>query len=231
MAGCSRSFAISFRFVVLALRPPVTKAAHIMSLDRRVMIQAGLAALTTGGSFMSSALKRAFAQSLQSIDPGRAFTDRQVDAFSPARRALVAAICETIIPRTDTPGAIEAKVPKFIELLYAHWMNEAEKAVFDEGLAALGGFTELSPRKQQKELEQMEEATDHPWFELGGVSFLQGSTETPPFIILIKEFTVTGYFMSEIGASEVLELNPMGEFDGDIKLARGASAWAAKPLM
>lgn len=221
-----------------------------MTMDRRTLIRAGVAALTTGGSFMSGALNRAFAQDFMTgapgeLEPGRAFTELAVNVFSAATRAQVAAICETIIPATDTPGAMDAGVPKFIELLYAYWMTDEERAVFVKGLddldvrlhmgafktASDARFVSLTPAQRQTLLETVEEETDHPWFELGGVSFLQSSQDVPPFIVMIKEFTVTGYFMSELGASEVLELSPMGEFDGDIKLKRGASSWAAKPLM
>ena len=208
-----------------------------MTIDRRQMMQGGLAGLSLLGSgFASGALNRAFAQSPDSsstiaLEPGRPFTDREINVFSPVIRSRVSALCETIIPRTDTPGAVDAGVPKFIELLYAHWMNAEERAVFDQGLSDLDGFENLPVKTQQKQLEELENNSDHPWFELGGVSFLQSGDDVPPFIVMLKEFTVTGFFTSEIGAVDILELNPMGEFDGDIPRNASASSWAAKPLM
>jgi len=213
-------------------------------MERRTVLQGALAALgTLGGGFISGPLSRAFAQSpssAQSIELGSAFIDQPVDVFQEETRQLVAMICETILPRTDTPGAIDAQVPKFIELIYADWMTEPERGRFDLGLknveeraqaASAASFGALSARAQRKLLEQIEDETDHPWFDPGGLALLGNGAESAPFIVMIKEMTVTGFFMSEIGARDVLKLSPMGEFDGDTRLAPGASSWAAKPLM
>ena len=65
------------------------------------------------------------------------YIDQPLNYFNDAQRATVAAMAETIIPRTETPGAIDAGAPRYIELMVQQWMNEQERAIFDAGLAAL----------------------------------------------------------------------------------------------
>lgn len=152
--------------------------------------------------------------------------------FSPSQRALVTTIAEHVIPKTDTPGAIDAGVPRFIELMASDWFNAAELQVFMDGLTDLqsranGGFTQLSPSSQLTVLEQLEEeSADASWYEMGNV--LRVWDDSAPFICQFKELTALGFFLSEVGAKQVLRINPMGEFNGDIPLAVDDPAYAAE---
>ena len=161
------------------------------------------------------------------------YVDRKpLTFFSPAQRALVTMIAEHVIPKTDTPGASDAGVPRFIELMASDWFNAAELQVFMDGLADLqsradGGFTQLSPTAQLALLEQLEEeSADAHWYEIGNV--LRIWDDSAPFICQFKELTVLGFFLSEVGAKQVLRINPMGEFNGDIPLAADEPAYAAE---
>ncbi|HRN53297.1 MAG TPA: gluconate 2-dehydrogenase subunit 3 family protein, partial [Gemmatimonadaceae bacterium] len=52
-------------------------------------------------------------------------------------RATISAIADAIIPRSETPGALEIGATDFIELLLAEWLPESEAISFREGVAAL----------------------------------------------------------------------------------------------
>jgi gluconate 2-dehydrogenase gamma chain len=52
-------------------------------------------------------------------------------------RATVSAICDAVIPRTETPGALDVGAPDFIELLLAEWVPDAEREAFRIGIAEL----------------------------------------------------------------------------------------------
>ena len=54
-----------------------------------------------------------------------------------AQMALVRAIADTIIPRTDTPSATDVGVHRFVDVIYAEYMTDEERAVAVAGLAAI----------------------------------------------------------------------------------------------
>src|SRR5436853_4243307 len=56
-------------------------------------------------------------------------------AFNPHQNETVATIAELIIPKTDTPGAREAGVPAFIDVMLADWGDEEQRRTFTAGLA------------------------------------------------------------------------------------------------
>ena len=162
------------------------------------------------------------------------FADRDIDYFTPPQRDLVAAIAEAIIPRTDTPGAIDANVPRYIEIMVAEWLNDEERALFMQGLKQLqeqaeaergAAFVELDSDSQTKMLEDLEAAaSDSSWYDLGNVR--RDFISDAPFICQVKELTVWGFFTSEVGGTQVLryEVMPM-RFDGNVPLGSDDSTW------
>jgi len=163
------------------------------------------------------------------------YNTNPVNYFSAAQRKIVAAMTEAIIPRTDTPGAIDARVPAYVELMVANWFNDEERAIFDAGLADIETripkehgkpFDQLSGKEQLQIMEALEEAeSDSDWYEFGNV--LREFISDAPFICQIKELTVWGFFTSQEGGSQVLRYDPMPMyFDGDIPLTPQDSTWS-----
>src|SRR5882757_2411084 len=68
-------------------------------------------------------------------------------AFTPEQRALVAAMAERIVPTTDTPGAIAAGVPAFIEMMLADWYDPGYRADFLNEMGIFEGFTRVQYEK------------------------------------------------------------------------------------
>lgn len=162
------------------------------------------------------------------------FNTTVVDYFTPQQRKIVAAMTEIIIPRTDTPGAIDAGVPRYIELMAANWLNAEESASFTAGLQDIetripmeygSAFDQLDSAQQLEIMEALEDAaSDSPWYEFGNV--MREFISDAPFICQFKELTVWGFFTSEKGGSQVLRYNPMPMyFNGDVPLASGDSSW------
>lgn len=163
------------------------------------------------------------------------YNAHKVDFFSKAQRAAVTAAAEIIMPTTDTPGAIDAGVPRFIELMLADWLEEQEQQVFMAGLAALmqtaqsrhgHAFDTLDAAQQLALLEELEEdASASSWYDFGNTQ--REFISDAPFICQLKELTIWGFFTSEIGGTQVLryEAMPM-RFDGHLKLEPYDSSWA-----
>ena len=161
------------------------------------------------------------------------YIDRKpLSYFSALQRATVTAAAEQVIPATDTPGATDAGVARFIELMVADWFNDAERALFDAGLTDLmaradGNFAALSGPQQLQLLEQLEaEAGDAQWYNLGNVTRVWDSQA--PFICQFKELTVLGFMLSEVGGTQFLRENPMGSFNGSLPLATDDAAYVAE---
>src|SRR5512140_418491 len=62
---------------------------------------------------------------------------RIADGLTDPQLALVGAIADTIIPRTDTPGATDVAVPAFVNVIVSENYTDAERAAFVAGLDAI----------------------------------------------------------------------------------------------
>ncbi|WP_372779708.1 gluconate 2-dehydrogenase subunit 3 family protein [Litorivivens sp.] len=165
---------------------------------------------------------------------------RKADFLSPEQRSTLALLTETVIPRTETPGAIDAGVPRFVELMVFEWFTPDERAIFLNGLNALMSttlenfnkpFETLGMEQRTKILEELEsEASDSLWYEMGNAGMGEEVSDAP-FICKLKELTIWGFFTSEVGSTQVLryEAMPM-TFDGNRPLDKDDSSWAGQLL-
>ncbi|QRR01090.1 gluconate 2-dehydrogenase subunit 3 family protein [Dyadobacter sandarakinus] len=161
--------------------------------------------------------------------------------FSPERKALVSEVAEIIIPKTDTPGAKDAKVGEFIEKMLKDCYLEKDQASFNKGLKELEkkDFMKGTPAQQTAILKEMEAAAkqelakadedkkaadEKKKYTEAGKEYTEAGV---PFFRLVKELTLLGYFTSEEGATQALEYVPVpGRYDGCIDLKPGQKAWA-----
>ncbi len=134
-----------------------------------------------------------------------------------AQKALLTELADVIIPTTDTPGAKAAGAEEFIIRVMRDCYVLGDQKVFYAGLAKIDeasraahgqSFVDLTPEQK--------------------TGIVQDSTKTNTgFFRQMKQLTVTGYFTSEIGATQALVYLPIpGRFDGDVPLEPGQKAWA-----
>lgn len=187
-------------------------------MNRRDALQ--MVAVMMGGLISAPTLAALTDGPLRAADaPGLNLTAEQEN--------LLAEICETIIPATDTPGAKDAQVEKFIVRLVSDCYPKEYHDRFMAGLdrvdresKALFGkpFTQAQP-EQRVALLKKEEANAYADRKAG--------VKETPFFMMAKELTLFGFFTSEPGATKVLDYQWVpGKYEGCIPLKPGQRAWA-----
>ncbi len=123
-------------------------------------------------------------------------------ALTPQQNETVATIADLIIPKTDTPGAREAGVPAFIDVMLADWADDDQRQMFMSGLAnvdqrshtAFGKtFVACTPDQQTEILQDLD-------YELARSRDAKADT-SKNFFSAMKWLTLTGYYTSEVGAT------------------------------
>ncbi len=124
---------------------------------------------------------------------------KQVDAgkplfFTPAEFAVISRIADLIIPATDTPGAVDAGVPAYIDMVVR--TNSQHQAVFRAGVALMneqsgGDFLTLPEDRQIELLTPLSDAVDRGDFSGPGEKFFRA----------MKSMTADGYYTSKAGMS------------------------------
>jgi hypothetical protein len=188
-------------------------------------------ALLMGGT-LSAPTMVAFLDGCRTADEtskatGFALTTDQVD--------LVSEIAETIIPKTNTPGAKDAKVGEFIQVMLKDCYYTKDHDKFRAGLARLADedFMGAAAEKRVQLLTALESESMDEMKKIGeertkareaGQTFEEPGV---PFFRLMKELTLLGYFTSEAGASQALEYVAVPtKYEGCIDLKPGQKAWA-----
>ncbi|MEP6620728.1 MAG: gluconate 2-dehydrogenase subunit 3 family protein [bacterium] len=136
---------------------------------------------------------------------------RPVRGLSEAHLALVAGIADTILPRTDTPGASDVGVPAFVDVIVSENYVDADRVAFVAGLDAIdaetrlanpSGFAAMRAEERDAVIERLERLTDR-------------RTEPARTYWRLKGLIVHGYFTSEPVMKTVLKTEIMpGRYDG-----------------
>jgi hypothetical protein len=141
--------------------------------------------------------------------------DREAKFFNDSEMRTLRVLVDLILPETDSPAASAAATHHFIDQAIAACATPAAQKTFRKGLRELGsGFARLSAEKQVAALKARA-AKDVP------LPYEQS------FFRILKDYTLTGYFLSETGATQALAYERVpGGYQGDLPLAPGQKAWA-----
>jgi hypothetical protein len=104
---------------------------------------------------------------------------------------ILNAVVETIIPKTDTPGANELGVGKFVQKMVADCYDKKTQ----QGLS--GGISDLDAQSKQKYGKSFADASASQRMQL--LTGLEKSTDSASkaFFGLVKNLTIQGYMSSE----------------------------------
>ncbi|SMO62198.1 gluconate 2-dehydrogenase subunit 3 family protein [Fodinibius sediminis] len=188
------------------------------AIKRLAFLSGGALSLSTVAGIMGGCTSKS--NSSGSFSP-QTLTDAQND--------LVIQLSERIIPATDTPGAQAARVNEYIDLMLTEWNTKEEREHFLDGLDRVN---ELSNQQYDHDFIDLEEADQIALLEELEQQALDEPNPVPdsdlkPFFDMMKEFTVVGYYTSEIGASEELNLNLIpGYYDACLPYSEVGRAWS-----
>ncbi|MBD2751884.1 gluconate 2-dehydrogenase subunit 3 family protein [Spirosoma sp. BT704] len=190
----------------------------------------------------------ALADTLEASAARRTLTGKPL-FFTADQDATVAELADTIIPTTSTPGAKAAKVNEIIDVIVKDCYKPDDQQRFLDGLTqtnklsqdAYGkAFVQLDPAQRIEIVKKLEaddkerKAQMAPAKSAAKVENSQADLQMPeakkrytPFFTMLKDLTLTGYFTSEIGATQALEYVAVpGRYDGCVTLKPGQKAWA-----
>jgi len=172
-----------------------------------------LAACT--GKTENGEAKSAASASLKYASEGKFFKAQEL--------ALLTALGDTIIPKTETVGAGEAGIAETLQQLVSDWADDDFKRYWRAGLSGLNatllksggqGFEALSTKQRENVLGKYDS------------DVFDGAIKND-FYHDMKRTIATAYYMSEVGASEELNYDPVpGDWRADVPFSEIGKAWA-----
>jgi gluconate 2-dehydrogenase gamma chain len=144
-----------------------------------------------------------------------AATPRRASHFNEAEMRELRALVDVILPATDSPAASAADTHLFIDTAIPLCATAMAQATFRTGLADLvrEAFSSKSPAAQGE------------WLEARATRDMPLPYEQS-FFRIVKDYTLTGYFLSETGATQALAYDKIpGGYWGDLPLAPNQKAW------
>lgn len=163
---------------------------------------------------------------------GEDFDPTQLTFFRPSQRKQVAILSEAIIPKTDTPGAIEAGVPGWIELLVKDCLTPQDQDIITQGLAQIMKSCVKETGKAMDKLTGDEQVkfltTYHEQTLLKRDQLIKaGTPQRKTFLHQFKELTKFCYVNSEIGATQAFDFTLVpGKWIPDMPLKPGMKPYS-----
>ena len=171
--------------------------------------------LVTAGALMP-AFSPELLTLLRQAQPSTGYSLR---TLTPHQNDTVVVMADLLIPATDTPGAKAARVNEFIDVILTEWATTDERSNFLKGLGDVESqsnalfsknFVDATVIQQTTLLRSLDDSVDwskRSYHRRGSIppkdrdSQLRGE-----FFRVFKTVTSHGYFTSEIGFSQALNL-------------------------
>lgn len=155
------------------------------------------------------------------------------DFFNDEQISTVAELAETILPRTATPGAKDAGVHQFIDMMMKDYYPVRDQKEFIRGLEQLdqvanqqygNAFVSCSPEERLA----MANALDRQAYDEVQKGDSAAEQMPRPFFAIFKELTWTGFFTSQLIGEEYLNYDPIpGAYHGCMPIEEtGSKTWS-----
>ncbi|WP_347329937.1 gluconate 2-dehydrogenase subunit 3 family protein [Marinimicrobium locisalis] len=189
-------------------------------MNRRELLKLITAATGTAMVGGTAALAGCATGSREAQPPTYTFTEEDV--------RLLDEVAETILPRTDTPGAKDARVGAFMKVFVTDCYTPQEQALFHGGLPQLEASAEARYGQRFMALDTAQRTELIRELDREAKAVLAASGRLHYFT-LIKQLTLFGFFTSEVGGTEVLRYVAIpGRYDGCMPYEEGERAWATR---
>lgn len=197
-----------FRVAPIASFPDIHGSPVMKSMDRRTAISR--IGIMLGGTLSASTLS-----ALVSGCAAPSADNYTPKFLSSAQLERVARIADVIIPETDTPGARAAGVHRFIDTLLAEYYPLADAQSFRSLFDAFDMVYGIDSQSDE-DLPALLTTLDAEW----------SAGKEDPVWAQLKEWTVSGYYTSEIGMTQELRLKPYVTARMDMPRAEVERTWA-----
>lgn len=192
-------------------------------MDRRDLLK--MVALLTGGAVIGGEV---FLSGCNNADK-TATTTTATGAFSNDDIAFLDEVAETILPKTNTPGAKDAKVGEFMTVMVNDCYTEPDQKTFHEGMKKLdeacnklnsASYMKATPEQRHKLLVELDK-------EAKEYQKTKKPDDPSHYFTMMKQLTLTGFFTSKPGATQALRYEAVpGRYDGCVPYKKGDKAWA-----
>jgi len=172
--------------------------------------------------------------------------------FSQDDVAFLDEVGETILPKTTTPGAKDAKVGAFMTVMVNDCYPAADQKIFHDGMQKLNdackemnsvSFMKATPeqrksllikldgeaKKQADDIKSKDEEDikrEREEHEKGNTGF-EREKRSAHYFSMMKQLTISGYYTSKEGRMGALRYTPVpGKFDPDLPYKKGDKAFA-----
>ena len=151
--------------------------------------------------------------------------------LSQSQYEAVSDLAEIMLPKTDTPGAKDVYVGRFIDEMLAEFYGEKERISFLEGLNTCLDSVDKKFNKKIADLSHEEvEISMNILMVEAQLAENENSNEedVTPFFLQLKHLCMLGYFTSEEISKNVLVFDPVpGDYEGCYPLEKtGGRTWA-----
>lgn len=164
--------------------------------------------------------------------------------FTPEEAAQMEKICEAIVPKTSTPGALEAGVPNHIDQAYATLVKENDADYFKRGLAIfVKHFKERQKTSFNKATTEQLTGVINDYFirykdnpeilKHYKDTFADEGEKTDEFleahfVTTVVDATFSSYFTSELVGEKVMAYDPIpAKYKGCIPYKSGQKSWSS----
>ena len=178
-------------------------------MNRRELLK--MVAAATGGVVIGGEFFLAGCTNPEAAVGGKEFTEADV--------AFLDEVAETIFPKTNTPGAKEAKVGEFMKVYVNDCLPAKNQEAFHAGIKTLNdackkahghSFMKASPEDRKKLLVSIDKER---------AEYQKNKKREDPehYFQYFKQFTILGYFTSKAGREGATRYTPVpGRYEGDV---------------